>query len=338
MQADKKSLRKPPQVICANRYLQAEDSVQVDNEVNLNGIIKNKKMRKLNLTIVVVLFLASCNNGVKQSEYDKLQAELTECKKTVEELQNTPQVRLTNGQQYLANNDFDNAKRELNTLIEKFGGTDEAKKAQSLVKEIEKQEKAKKEAEERKKALGFKVLKETNSVKVEPVTLNFSSVTSNNKWTFENDKYGYYRYLTAEREKIYILAKVSITSEAKETKIPLISVYELSGGSLNLLGVMKRQFVNDPNNNYSNVDFKYVSTVALSHALEIPSEKLKNNAIFVVVKRNNCSRFETGYYLDTELERTITKDNNQCGIKSTLTVDDFDNEYVLVKILNKEKL
>lgn len=277
-------------------------------------------------------------SGIKQSDYDKLQAELTECKKTVEILQNTPQVRLTNGQQYLTNNDFDNAKRELNVLVEKFGGTDEAKKARSLIEEIEKQEKAKRETEERKKALGFKALKETNLVKIESLALNFSSVTSNNIWTFENDKYGYYRYLTAEREKVYILAKVSITSEIKETKIPLISVYELLGGNLKLVGVMKRQFVNVANNNYSNVDFKYVSTVDLSHALEIPSEKLKNNAIFVVVKRNNCSLFERGYYLDTELERTITKDNNQCDIKSILTVDDFDNEYVLIKILNKEKI
>jgi len=42
--------------------------------------------------------------------------------------------------------------------------------------------------------------------------------------------------------------------------------------------------------------------------------------------------------LDTDIERTITKDNNQCNIKSTLTVDDFDNEYALVKVLNKSKL
>lgn len=43
-------------------------------------------MRKINLIIVVVLFLASCNSGIKQSDYDKLQAELTECKKTVEKI------------------------------------------------------------------------------------------------------------------------------------------------------------------------------------------------------------------------------------------------------------
>jgi hypothetical protein len=54
-------------------------------------------MRQLNLFIVVALFITSCNNGVKQSDYDKLQAELTECRNLVEELQNTPQVRLTSG-------------------------------------------------------------------------------------------------------------------------------------------------------------------------------------------------------------------------------------------------
>ncbi len=114
-------------------------------------------MKKLNLLIVVALFITSCNNGVKQSEYDKLQSELNECKvelneciNTIEELQNTPHIRLTKGQQFLANNDFVNAKRELNSLIERFDGTEEALKARSLIVGIEKQEKEKIEAEERK--------------------------------------------------------------------------------------------------------------------------------------------------------------------------------------------
>ena len=44
----------------------------------------------------------------------------------------------------------------------------------------------------------------------------------------------------------------------------------------------------------------------------------------------NCSKYEFGYYLDTSSEG--------CNIKSTLTVDDFDKNYALIKILNKKKL
>lgn len=295
-------------------------------------------MKRLNLFIVMAIFVTSCNNRGKQADLEQLKTELIECRKTVEELQNTPQIRLAKGQKYFADKDFEKAKIELSALIEKYNGTDEAQKAQSIVTEIEKIEKITREEAERKRNLGFKAIQETNSVKIAPITLNFHSVDSKNEWTFEYDKYGYYRYRKAERGNIFICADVSITSEEKETSIPLISVYELSGGTLNILGIMYREFFKDPNSDYSNVDFKYVSTVNLSHALEIPIEKLKNHPIFVVVKKTNCSLYEHGYYLDTDTVRVIETYNNQCHIKSKLTVEDFDEEYVLIKILNKGKL
>ncbi len=273
-------------------------------------------MKKIYLAALVAILVISCNNGGRQKE-----------------LQNTPQGRLETGQQYLAANDFINAKKTFNALIEKFPLTDEAKKAQLLIAEIENKEKAQNEADGEKKTLYFKSLKENSSVTIENVTLKFNSITTGNRWIFEHNK-----YRIAERENKYLLAKVSISSNLKETRIPLVSVYELSDGKLNLLGIMRREFTNEPDGGYTNVDFKYVNTVSFSQAFEISEESLKEKAIFVVVKRNNCSRYESGYYLDTDIERTITKDNNQCDIKNILNVDDFNNDYVVVKILNKNKL
>jgi len=68
-------------------------------------------MRKIDFIVLIAIFGISCNEAVKQSENAKLQAELAECKKTVEEFQNTQQVRLAVGQKYLADNDFENAKK-----------------------------------------------------------------------------------------------------------------------------------------------------------------------------------------------------------------------------------
>ena len=108
-------------------------------------------MRNFYLTMLIIVILTGCNNskGPKQEDYDKLQAELTDCKKTVAELSNTLQMRLANGQKFQTENDFTNAKKEYKELIEKFPGTDEAKKANSFIAEIEKVEIEKKEAEER---------------------------------------------------------------------------------------------------------------------------------------------------------------------------------------------
>lgn len=298
-------------------------------------------MKKLNLIIVVALFITSCNNsGVKQSDYDKLQVELTECRKTVEELQNTPQVRLTNGQQYLANNDIVNAKQELNALIEKFGGTEEAKKAQSVLADIEKQEKEKKEAEERKKTLGFKALSENMSIIVGDVTAKFTTVTTGNRWNFDN--YGTESWgRNAERGDIFVLAKLSITSKSKDPQLPPISVYKIDNGQLSLLGTMGYKFARWRDygaylGNYSDYgnDFAHSETIPFSCGVTISKNDFDNKAIFVVVKKKNC--FNRNY--DRFSNPPVSYQSSSCGIKSTLTVDDFDNDYVVVKVFNKNKL
>jgi hypothetical protein len=209
----------------------------------------NMIMKKYYLDFFAVfLLLISCDNGVSQSDYDRLRIELTECKaeleecrNTIEELRNTPQVLLSNVQQYLLNNDLDGAKKELIALVEKFGRADESIKAQSLIDEFEKQERAKKEAEERKKALGFKALKESTSVVIDDITLKFNTVNTGQRWIF--DRYGReWRYIGAERGEIFVLSNVSILSENKDPKLPPISIYKISEGSLSLIGTMNYRF------------------------------------------------------------------------------------------------
>ena len=189
--------------------------------------------------MLIIVILTGCNNnkGPKQEDYDKLQAELTDCKKTVEELSNTPQMRLANGQKFQAGNDFTNAKKEYKELIEKFPGTVEAQKATTLISEIEKVELERKVAEERKKTLGFKAIKENTSLKIGELTINFNSVNTGAQWVFDN--YGSeWRYRSAERGEIYILSKVSISADTKNPSLPPISVYKMLNGSLTLIGTM----------------------------------------------------------------------------------------------------
>lgn len=280
--------------------------------------------------ILVLIIMVGCEGRVKQSDYNKLKSELDECKKTVEDLQNTPEVRLAKGREYLTINDLDNAKKELTNLVDKCGETKEAQKARVLLINIDNQIKLKKVAAERKKNLGYKVLKEKNTVVIGNITLYFKSVTISSKWVFDYDKYDYYRERTAERGNTFVLANVSFSSKIKESRIPLISVYKLSNGALNLIGIMKREFLEEAVNIVTNKDFKYVSKVNFSQALEISKKTLETCAVFVVVKKENCSTYSMGYYLVT--------DPRSCNLKSPLTIDDFDNDYALIKIINKNKL
>ncbi|MDR3272529.1 MAG: hypothetical protein LBT29_03480 [Flavobacteriaceae bacterium] len=299
-------------------------------------------IKNFKLIIFVALLITSCNNGVKQSDYDKLQKELADCKKTIEELQNTPQIRLSKGQQYLANNDYENAKLELNALIEQFSGTDEAKKAQSLFADVEKQEKEKREAEERKKTLGFKALTENLSIKIGDITVKFNSVNTGLQWVFDN--YGSeWRYRSAERGELYVLAKIAISSDIKDPKLPPISVYKIKNGSLSLIGTMGYEFSRwkdfgtylGNNADFGN-DFAHTQTISFSLGLSVSKEDFDNNAVFVVVKKNNC--FYRNYDRYNNPPVSYRASSVDCDVKSTLTVDDFDNDYVVVKIFNKNKL
>lgn len=299
-------------------------------------------MKNFYLTMLIIVILTSCNNnnGPKQEDYDKLQAELNDCKKTVDELSNTPQMRLANGQKFQTENDFANAKKEYKDLIEKYPGTDEAKKAATLISEIEKIEIEKKEAEERKKALGFKAIKENTSIKIGDITINFNSVNTASQWNFDN--YGTeYRLRKAERGDVYIVAKVSISADSKDPSLPPISVYQISNGSLKLVGTMGYEFVRWKDygsylGNYADYgnDFSHTKTISFNCGLSVSQSIMDKDPVFVVVKKANCFNRTNSTYGNPPVSYT----GGNCNIKSTLTVDDFDNDNYLVKVFNKNKL
>ena len=150
------------------------------------------------IILSIILIMISCNSYVKKDEYEKIQKELAFCRDTIEELRNTPQKRLLAGQELIAKRDYANAKNKLKELIEKYPRTSEALEAESLLSQTANMEKQEKEAEAKKKALGYKVLKETSTVTIDNITLTFKSITTGNQWIFNYDKYDYYQYRTAE--------------------------------------------------------------------------------------------------------------------------------------------
>lgn len=298
-------------------------------------------MNKLFITIFMFSLLLSCDdNGIKKEEYEQLKLELEECKKTVEDLSNTPQMRLTTAQKFKDEKKFNLAKNELNELVDKYSGSAEAKMALRLLKEIEEIERKEKEEAERKKLLGFKVLKEATSTKVGDVTLKFTSISSTLQWNF--DDYGSeYRLRKAERGNIYINAKVAISADSKDPNLPPIVVYKAENGQLNLIGTMGYEFVRWKDygsylGNYADYgnDFSHTKTISFSCGVEITKSDLDNNAIFVVVKKANC------FYRSTDRFNNppVSYKDRSCGVNAILGVDDFDKEYVLVKVFNRNKL
>ena len=209
--------------------------------------------------------------------------------------------------------------------------------------EFNQREKEKREAEDRRNLLGLSALKESSEVTVGDVTLHFSSINTNQRWVFDRyDSYGTNRYYynDAERGDIFLLSEISIYAASKNPKLPPIAVYKMLNGRLSLIGTMDYKFYIWKSHSsylgtyadYGN-DFAYTETISFSCGLSVSKDDMSNKEVFVVVKKTNC--FNRTF--ERRKRPQISYQSKDCGIKSTLTIDDFKYDYVLVKKFNMGK-
>jgi len=282
-----------------------------------------------------------------KSELENLKSNLKECTLTVEELKNTPTERLSKARSLQAQNEEADAENEFKELIEKYPDSDEAKVAQTALKEIEKrkeEEKIAKEKErieaEKKKRLGFKALKVENPVIIEPLKIKINSINIQQRWTF--DRYSYeYHYRDSRRGYKYIVADVSITSDVHNPELPPIDVYETSGDNLSYLGTLEYEFYKWKDHgsylgNYADYgnDFSHTKTIRFIAGLEIYEENLKNNAIFVLINDQMCfSRVS-----DRFGNPAVSYSGVGCKYSWSLNLEETEKNYHVIKIFNKEKI
>lgn len=303
-------------------------------------------MNKSILLILIVVTFIGCN-GPTQEEYNrlkteniKLKSELSESQKKIDKLSNTPEMRLAKGIKYQSGNNLVQAKTEFSKLIKVFPGTEEAKKASVRLKEIIAKEKAVKKEEERKKALGFKILKNDYKIKIGKVIMNITRIDYRNRWIFDSYK-NEYHYRDAERGEKYIVARVSISSEIKTPKLPPICAYKLTNGKLYLLGIFEYKFRHWKDygaylGNYADYgnSFAHTKTIRFTCGFQISNENIENNAIFIVAKNSNCFyRHERSFD-----NPPISYEKLDCKPKGVLSLNDFDKNYTLIKMFNRNKL
>lgn len=92
------------------------------------------KKRTLQLLTVSILLtgLIGCG-GVSQNEYDTLKAENEKLKKEIEDLKFGPDKLLSQAKVYLENKEFNKAKSELKTLLDKHPASQQATEAKQLI-------------------------------------------------------------------------------------------------------------------------------------------------------------------------------------------------------------
>lgn len=292
------------------------------------------------ILITVVLFVISCSNPELEKELNSVKQELTKakeqlstCSNELETIKNTPEQRLIRAKKLIANNDLTGAKSEFQGIVNNYEGTQDAINASREIQKIDRTIEEKRKEEERKKALGYKILKPTSTVKYGELTLKFEKIWKGKRWSFD-DHGREYSLRDAKRGNSHILARVSISSEANNPQLPPVLVYQMDNGALRLLGTLGYEFRRWKDygsylGNYADYgnDFSQSKTIPFNLGVQLSNDDLDGKSIFVVMKKKGCFSRNKKTIGNPEIEyRELS-----CSPKRILKIEDFDEEYVLLK-------
>lgn len=299
------------------------------------------KRRLLAFTIGVLTLISCSDEETKKqlselkTELEQTKAELNNCSAELTEIKNTAENRFIRAKKLLSDNNLNGAKTEFQGIVDNFKGTNDATIASKEIAKIDRTIEQKRIDAERKKALGYKVLKPTTRVKFGDLSLRFDKIWKGKRWSF--DDYGSQYFLRdAKRGNSHIMARVSITSENNNPTLPPILVYQMNNGELKLLGTLGYKFRRwedygsylGNTADYGN-SFAHSKTIPFNCGLELSNDDLKTGTIYVVLKKQGCFNRTKVDYGNPE----IAYRESSCNPKRILKVEDFDNDYELLKKL-----
>jgi len=293
---------------------------------------------KKHITIgILITALASCD--VKQSkEYKELESKNIALQKEIDSLRSTPDRIYYTGMSYFKSEDFSKAVDEFNKIKKLYEGSEFFDKANLKLKEITRIVTKKKEEEELRLRLKFKVLKEKPTFKTEDLTVR----TFGHNFTrqFDHDRYGReYRYREAKRGYRFLSFDTKISSDINQPKLPAFYVYALEGGVLKRISSisgMDYEFYDWEDygaylGNYTDYknDFQRTKTVRFDIAEEFKISQYKGKEIYLVAtKVGRVSRREKSYNNPPVSYKISSAYEPPSEIS---TVSNFESEFILVK-------
>lgn len=245
--------------------------------------------------------------------------------------------RLTKINSLVSSGDYTAAKQEISRLVELFPESKEAKSAPAISERIDKLIAQKRAEEERIKALGFKALKASTTFKIDYNTVELTSISVGNTFTF--DSYGdRYFYRTADRGNKYITAAMKITSQDKNPKLPQLAIYSISGDTMFKVGYFDTEFARwkdygtylGNTHDFGN-DFAKTSSVRFKIGEEVSEDIVKGPYALIMKKENGLSR-NYDRFGNPPVSYT-----GYVSYPSTLKLEDFTkdgSEFIVVRIAN----
>lgn len=307
-------------------------------------------MRKLFFTLLVtfggLLVICSCtsksetNSAIIQIEkkyqdtIDILRKELDNAKEQIQLLSYPSDQRYVHILELFNAQDYKNAKKEITELKKVFPNAPENNDCMHLIKKMEVIEAAKKAEEDRIKALGFKAIAEQNSIKIDYNTIALSGFSVGKN--FIHDSYGdRYFYNDADRGCKFVSLTMAVKSESHDPDLPQLAIYLINGDKMLFEGSFRTEFARWEDyatylGNYhdSQNDFSKVNTVKFKLGLQVSDEKLAKPYAIVLMKKNVLTRKYERF------ENPPISYVGDANYPSTLSINDFNSKYVIVKRYN----
>lgn len=285
------------------------------------------------ILLLAIIALSGC--GISQSDYDKLRLEneslLKKIEKTnvvVQSLRDSISIlsypadqRFNHILKLVKEENYNKAKENIVKLKEIFPHSIEADKCNEQSDIINKKI-AEKEAEaERIKALGFKVFKDNTTVNINKTTCRYSGFNFGRTYTFDScNDVGEYSYRTADKDNTYILVSLNMSTKEKYASTPSMKVYKIENGKLKEIGYFSEEYATWTSygakiGNYSDDshDFSKVNSINYKMAAEISIEDSHKPLVILISK-------------------------GQDSLGDNLTVEDVNDHYIVIKILNRNKI
>lgn len=285
------------------------------------------------LIIIGSMFFVSCGGDSASSnelraKVDSLtslvasqQASITAMRDSIAVLQFPADQRLAKIKQLIYAESFANAKKEITELQSYFPNSQEAAQCPVLIESINSRLAAIEAEKERLKAQGFKVFKDHLNCADNDETYNFSGFTFGRTFTFDNcNDVNEYSYRTADKDNTYLLFSLKMSTKKKYASPPRIYIYEVIGDKLQQVTSCMEEYASWTSygakiGNYSDDshDFSKVNSVNYRFAGEIEQSKAKK-PLFVLFAKNGHN------------------------LKDNLSVENVQNDCIVIKILNRNAI
>lgn len=296
--------------------------------------------------VLAVLALVACKpsarmetaNGDEAGELAALRAEVERLRKENADLRVSPWMLAAEVDAAMRTGNEEKAAAAFKQLADTFPVAAETADMRKRLEAFLAQRRVQDEEEKRVAALGFKGLPVNPSVSHADTVLTLTSLGVVRRWIFDSWGDGW-RFQDAEKDKKLLVARMSISSKARDPSLFGLAAYVADGAKLRRLGQLRYRFARwsgygaflGTQADYRN-EFSHSWRVPFTAAVAVSDQDLRNKPIYLVVTGEGCHR----RVYDRFGQPPVFYEPNECAsLKANLTADDFrDGALVVLKRLD----